>query len=325
MDHAAEVAPCDGVCAGRGAAVVLVTANSITVNWLPEHLQASWLDASEGPAAGAKPPVLRLTLAPHSPAPGEHVVVQGLQSAAGQALNGQRATVLGRDEASGRFCIQLAQGGGAQKRVKGANLRRADSSASARRGRCETVTSAATQHTFFLLPPSTDFEVLPLGLRACTLPAASLPARRLPCWGCSHWEPFLYVHPPRPAADASGGSAGGALVRLGVEWAVHAPGDWLWTASWDYALQQQLYAHALFTLPDSEGGEGQSLLMLPNPEGRYCIDLALPREKGGAPVRWDLGCPSMQNPCSCFPAQETHLPPIKKRGACRETRTTRPW
>ena len=62
-----------------------------------------------------------------------------------------------------------------------------------------------------------------------------------------------YVHP----------ECGGDL-----SWVFSVPDGWLFTASWDYRLMARMLAHALFTIPDAPGKDGQAMLMLPNPVHR---------------------------------------------------------
>ena len=99
---------------------------------------------------------------------------------------------------------------------------------------------------------------------SCQAPAQNLPVWppserrvRAPRWRCALWRPQLYVHPEHPD----------------IQWAFASPDDWLFTASWDYRLMNRLLESGLFTIPDTAGRQGDAMLMLPNPQNRYCIDL----------------------------------------------------
>lgn len=112
---------------------------------------------------------------------------------------------------------------------------------------------------------------------SCHAPAQNLPlwppserSVRAPLWRCALWRPQLYVHPEHPD----------------IQWAFASPDDWLFTASWDYGLMIRLLESGLFTIPDTAGRQGEAMLMLPNPQNRYCIDL-----KAGAARPWASGKP----------------------------------
>ena len=81
------------------------------------------------------------------------------------------------------------------------------------------------------------------------------PVVRAPNWRCARWSVPLYVHPPRDGKEN---------LPVDLVWTAAAPGDWLFTASWNYRFLQNLLAHGLFTIPDAPGGEGSAMLMLPN-------------------------------------------------------------